>query len=274
MDLPLVRALSTVAEVLHGEIYSAPEAKQIYGDAGLKGGWMGYMASRAAPLGAVSAEVVAAVFYNFHDRLVRRSIPDAWTFASPERVLQARNELGRIAIERCVEGADPAEVAEAADLFEQAALAAAIEGRALFAANAALPWPEGAPMRLWHATTLLREHRGDGHNAVLLAEGIDRCECHLLAIAAEGTRDEDGHREHRGFTVEEWEAARQRLRARGLLDDAGAFTAEGRALKQHIEDRTDALAAQPYQAIGPEACARVLTLAPRIAPRRARLMPR
>jgi hypothetical protein len=34
--------------------------------------------------------------------------------------------------------------------------------------------------RLWHAATLLREHRGDGHIAALVIGGIGGTEAHVL----------------------------------------------------------------------------------------------
>src|SRR4051794_24377218 len=86
----LARLAWQAFEPYHAMIYFAPEAREAYSTAGLKGFWMGYFASRAAPLGPVSAEIVTATFYNFHPRMVRRAIPDAWRFSSPERVLNAR----------------------------------------------------------------------------------------------------------------------------------------------------------------------------------------
>jgi hypothetical protein len=45
--------------------------------------------------------------------------------------------------------------------------------------------------RLWHAATLLREHRGDGHNAALVAHGIGGTEAHVLMSLSLGTRAEE-----------------------------------------------------------------------------------
>ena len=59
-----------------------------------------------------------------------------------------------------------------ADLATRAALSAPTEGRALYAGLRTLDVPEEPVARLWHAATLLREHRGGGHNAALLAHGI------------------------------------------------------------------------------------------------------
>src|SRR5262245_62521799 len=104
---------------------------------------MGYFASRAAPLGPVPAEVVIAVFYNFHPDLVRRAIPDAWRYASPETILAARLDGVDRALRRLIgELIDSPMLGEAAKLAKAAATACELAGRPLLAANAALPWPD------------------------------------------------------------------------------------------------------------------------------------
>ena len=246
-------------EPIHAAVYFAPEAKEIYGEIGLKGYWMGYFATRSAAFGAASPEIIMATFYNFSERMVRRAIPDAWSFSNPEAVLAARYRLADLTTTRIFDGAPEAETGEAAHLAEAAARAARPEGRPLFAAHAALPWPDEPHLRLWHAATLLREHRGDGHVATLIANQIDGLEAHVIAAAA-GDIDLVTQKQHRGITDEEWDAAINRLRSRGLLDRSGAFTADGRALKESIEKRTDELALPPYAAIGEASCVRLLEL--------------
>ena len=81
-------------------IYVAPEAREAYAAAGLKGFWIGYFASRAAPLGAASAQLVAATFINSQERMLARVIPDAWRFSTPERVLEARLDAAERALRR------------------------------------------------------------------------------------------------------------------------------------------------------------------------------
>jgi len=143
-----------------------------------------------------------------------------------------------------------ADVTTAARLCRQAAAAVGIEGRALTAAHAALPWPDDDLGVLWHAATLLREHRGDGHVAALLTQEIDGCEAHVL-VAASGAVPADVLRPNRGWTEDEWEAAVERLRRRGLIDTSTlTLTDAGRAARQRVEDRTDTLALAPWAALG------------------------
>src|SRR5512146_1852104 len=231
----LPRAMWKALEPYHAMIYFSPVARAAYSEAGLKGYWMGYFASRSAAMGPVGPEVVAATFYNFHPRMVARAIPDAWRFSSPEQILNARYDSADAALRHllgdAVEG--PA-IEAAAELASTAASACDVAGRPLFAAHSAHPWPEAAHMRLWHATTLLREYRGDGHAAALLAGGIDGCEAHVTLVGT-GTVPREAIQPHRGWSDAEWEAAEARLRARGWLDDAGRLTRDGQNARQTVE---------------------------------------
>lgn len=259
--LSLPREMWKVLEPYHAMIYFAPEARTAYTEAGLKGFWMGYFASRAAALGPVGPEVVAAVFYNFHPRMVARAIPDAWSFSSPERVLSARYGAADIALRRLLRDAlEKPAIEEAASLAHVAVEACDVAGRPLFAAHSAIPWPEAPHMRLWHAATLLREYRGDGHVAALLAGGIDGCEAHVTLVGT-GEVPREAIQPHRGWSDAEWEAAAARLRARSWLDDAGRLTPAGRDARRWVEARTDALAARPWEALGVDGCARLRELA-------------
>ena len=167
------RAAHRVLEAVHTQIYFVPEAGEHYAAAGVPGGMRGYFASRSAALGRVPAEVVIATFYNFAPSAVRKAIPSAWEQSSPEAMLAARYAAVDAALRRLLPdaiGSD--ELTEAADIARDATSAAGIEGRPLFAAHAALEWPAEPHLQLWHAATLLREHRGDGHIAALVQAGL------------------------------------------------------------------------------------------------------
>jgi hypothetical protein len=228
---------------------------------GTRGYWMSYFAQRAAPLGAASPELITAVFYGFAPRLVARAVPDTWKVASPQRFLAVRLAAVDLALHRLL-GADvlqsPA-VAEAAELAREAALAAPTAGRPLGAANAALPWPDPPHLVLWHAQTILREQRGDGHVAALLTAGLDPVES-LALFAADIAMDPAWMRTRRGWTEDEWTAGVERLVARGLLDPGGALTAAGRTLRAEVEERTDALADPAVAALGDIGAARLTEL--------------
>ncbi|HET9291056.1 MAG TPA: hypothetical protein VFQ49_08235 [Actinomycetes bacterium] len=254
------RRMWQVLETLHMTVYFAPEPRDAYRRAGLRGGWMGYFASRSAAMGPVPAEVVMATFYNFHPRMVRRAIPDAWGFAPPERVLAARVEGADAALRRLLgRWVDGPEALAAASLARAAMEGQDPSGRPLFAAHAALPWPEPSHLALWHAATLYREFRGDAHVACLTAEGIDGLEAHVLAAGA-GQLPGAVLRQYRGWSDEEWAAAVERLGARGWVDPGGSLTKAGRAARDARERRTDDLAMPPWRRLGPGGCARLLDL--------------
>ena len=248
-------------EPIHDLIYFSPRRTEQADALGLRGYWMGYFAFRSAPLGAVPPAVVGATFFGFHRSRVRRALPDAWSYTTVEKALAARNATVDAAMTDLgpIEGLD-----EAAELAWQAASAADVSGRPLAAAHQAEPRSENPRIALWHATTVLREHRGDGHIAVLVARGIGPVEAHLIKSGA-GESDEATLKLHRGFPDDEWAAARAGLVERGWLDPEGRLTAVGAAEHEAIEAATDAAADQPWQAIGPAATARLRDLLDPIA---------
>ncbi|MCF7550341.1 hypothetical protein [Pseudonocardia sp. WMMC193] len=252
------RRMWRALEPLHAVTYFAPEAREAAEGLGLRGFWRGYFGQRAAPLGAAPAEVVTALFYNFAPGFVARSVPQIWAVAPPERLLEARLAAVDTALRRSLD-VDAPEVAEAADLARTAALSVSTAGRALAAANAALPWPDAPHLVLWHAQTILREQRGDGHVAALVAADIDPCEA-LVVFAAAQDIDPERLRERRGWTAEEWAAAQDRLARRGLVG-GGRLTPAGWTLSTDVEARTDTLADRAWQALGDARSARLQALA-------------
>lgn len=227
-------------EVVHDVVYFAPDTKARYEALGLKGYWMGYFASRSAPLGTPSPELVVATFHGFAPQMVRRALPDAWSLASRDDILQARLDLARdtLAPATQAEGADTARVAkELAAIVDGLNLA----GKPLAAAHAALARPDDDTGLLWWAASVIREYRGDCHIAVLTAAGLDGTSANTLAVAA-GLIGGD-QRTMRGWTEEEWTAGYAQLASRGWVDADGAITESGRAARQQIEDATDRVCA-------------------------------
>lgn len=254
------RRMWRALEPVHAVTYFAPEAQAQCEELGTNGYWESYFALRAAPLGAASPELVTALFYNFHPGLVAKVVPAVWSVATPERYLAVRLEAVDAALRRIL-GAEvlgSAAVAEAAGIVRDAALAAPTGGRALAAANAALDWPDVPHLTLWHAQTVLREHRGDGHVAALLTAGLDPVET-LVLFVADLELDAEWLRKRRGWSESEWAAATTRLVDRGLFDAAG-LTAPGRALRAEVEELTDYLAEAPWAAVGQARAERAVEL--------------
>ena len=279
------RRMWVLFEPVHVVSYFTPEARAAFEAAGLRGFWRGYFAGRAAPVGSTGAAPVIAAFFVFAPAMVSRAIPAVWELAAPQAALLAR-QAGAVAAIRRLLGlrADdaPAWLRAAADDLMAAASGLDQAGRTLAAANIALPVPQEPVARLWHAATLLREHRGDGHVAALVAADIDGAEALALRVGVDtaGGRAAaaDGHQGSgqvaaawgrarmqpaRGWTDAEWDGAVARLAGRGLLDDSGSATAAGLALHRHIERATDQAAARPWARLGAD---RAASLAAQLRP--------
>jgi len=251
-------------------IYFAPEATESYTRLGLRSE-AGYFASRSAAMGAVGADTVIATFFNFHPGLVREAIPSAWDAAPPAAVLGARLDAADAALRRMLgDAVDSAEMARAAGLARSAAerAAARYEGRPLFAAHAGLPWPDRPHLVLWHAQTLLREFRGDGHIAALVQHDLDPVEALVLHLAT-GDLPEAFLRATRGWPDDDWEAGVDRLVARGLVTRVEpseahraslVLTDDGTTLRQGIEEETDRSAVHAYEDLGEAGCAELRAL--------------
>ncbi|GAB5898855.1 hypothetical protein OKHIL_46640 [Mycolicibacterium mageritense] len=195
----------------------------------------------------VAPEVVTAVFYNFTPERVAKALPAAWDIAPPATLLTTRQESAVAALRRSgVTDSDATRTA--AQLAAKAARTAPLDGRPLYAANRALEWPDEPLATLWHAVTLLREHRGDAHVAVLTSEGISGRECNVLHAAA-GRVPREMIMRSRDYDEEQWAHHVDRLRQRGWLDADGELTQAGRDVKQTVEDRTDALALSALDAL-------------------------
>lgn len=268
-NLREVRRCYSAHHPVHAAYYFAPEHDACYRRIGLDAGPMAYVAGRAAPMGVVGAGVVSAAFVNFHPDLIASIAPAVWHRASPEVILRTRLDIVDSCLTRLL-GAPAvasAEMSEAAELAVRAAAAGQRQSRPMFSANADLPLPEQAHLRFWQAITMLREHRGDGHAAVLLAAELDGIEA-LVTDTATGTNWKPHFlQQRRGWTEADWSAAQLRLCERGILDQAGELTERGFALRRDIEAETDRLDSHPYRVLGSAGTRRLTELAGAFAKR-------
>ena len=245
--------------VFHNISYYAPEMKS-FADVGLPEYWRAYMAYRSAPMGQVSPSVVTATFYNFAPRVVAAAVPSAWDGLTPQGAIDLRDQSIDAALRRALGSlAGENTVLEAADLALRGIDGTDCAARPLFGAHTELPVPDEPHLRLWHAATLWREHRGDGHNLALAAADINGIECHVL-LAAKGVGGQEIIEQIRGWTPDEWSEAQTRLVDRDLLGPDGSFTPAGEALRVEIEEHTDRLAAEPRERLGPEGSDRLVEL--------------
>ncbi|MEU8841725.1 hypothetical protein AB0D97_21740 [Streptomyces roseus] len=247
---------------LHATIYFSPDLGKEFAALGVTERPAVNLASRSAAMGAVGPGTVTATFYNYRHDFVARHLPAVWDTITPEQALDARlraadSTLRRLLGEEAIASPD---LAEAADLALRAAEGCTRHARPLYAAHADLPVPEEPHLRLWHATTLLREHRGDGHLAALLLAGLDPLEALVSHTATGRGMTPKWIKAIRGWEQSDLDAAADRLRERGILDAEGELTEEGRAVRERLEADTDRLDAAPYEHLGAEGLARLAEL--------------
>ncbi|KAF4406324.1 SCO6745 family protein [Streptomyces lycii] len=248
---------------LHSALYFSPEFTRDFAEAGLDGFAPAYFAARSAPMGAVGPGTVTATFYVFKHELIARHVPGVWEKASPRDVLGIRlravdRMLRRLLGDAAVESP---EMAEAAALAQRAAEACGRHSRPLYASQADLPVPGEPHLAFWHAATLLREHRGDGHVSVLADAELDPLEALVSHSASGKGMTPKWMLQTRGWTEDEWHAAQDRLRARGLLDADGELTEAGTELRKRLETETDRLDRAPYEHLGAAGVQRLTELA-------------
>lgn len=232
--------------------YTADEPNETMFALGFTSYWDTYFAGRAAPLGLVPAEVVDALFYSFAPGEVARHIPKVWGTTTPEAAIAARQEGCVRALRRILgDRVERPEFTRAVELLTRAATSAPVEGRPMYAALRALPLPDDEVARLFHAASLLREHRGDGHIAALMVEGVGGLEAHVLLALDMGMPAERFGRIHH-LPAAQLAAVVGGLRDRGLIGEDGWLSETGRAVKQRVEDHTDDLAAKPYECLDPD----------------------
>ncbi|MEV0623030.1 hypothetical protein AB0I81_57600 [Nonomuraea sp. NPDC050404] len=254
----LARQMWHQIEPVHATLYFSPQAFERAANLGydVESRWPSYFAWRTAPLGAAGPSLVSATYYSFSPAMIARYVPAIWATATPGQVLDARREAVDRMLSPWLGGVS--ELEEAAELAVRAAESIDLPHRPLAAANLDLPWPDEPHLALWQAYTVLREHRGDGHLTALRAAGLDGCEA-LVSFASIGAAPVENFA-GRGWSTEEWSAARERLAGRGLVDADGLATPAGHALREQVERLTDELAAGPWRALGEASAARLAEL--------------
>jgi len=232
-------------EPVHAVAYFAPHTREAFERAGVRGFWRTYLAGRAAPLGRTGPGPVHAAFQGFSHEMVARAVPSVWDLIEPEEAWHTRTEACATSVAQSCDGIGSDELVRAADVLRRVALALDPVGRPFFAAHLDLSWPNDVHAGVWHACTLLREHRGDGYVAACVVHDVTALDLMLIAEHT-GTVPAGHAADNRGWPPDAIDAAAESLRSRGLLDGDGTPTTDAIALRALIESTTDRLATRPW----------------------------
>jgi Helix-turn-helix family len=242
----VARRNSRSVQTTIGWIFWDPGAVARYEALGLPGP-LGYIAARAAPLAPAGSDAVTAAFGSISPAAIRLAFDMAGDFTP---FWDARNEavsegLRQYAPDICtpLEQLGPA-------LWDVVARLPAV-GRVFFGAHLRMARPDDPLLSGWHAVNCVREWRGDTHWVLVAAAGLTGIEASILHNAWLGY-ERDWLPRSRGSADDEIAAAWEALEHRGLAIN-GAVSTDGIALRQRLEDDTDALTTSVWQLLGLEA---------------------
>ena len=205
----------------------------------------GYAWGRAAALGEPAPAVVVSSFAVFEPALISGVYEAGRAACGRDQVLSTRFHATTVSLTGVLDGVD---VSGAAARLRNAALDLDRSGRPLYAGLAEIPLSDDPVEMLWRSAELIREHRGDGHIAACVAEGLDPIAMNVLTELWVGFPLGE-YSGTRGWAPEAIEATAETLRGDGLLD-GDRLSAQGRTLRDHIEHATDRAQAQLVARLG------------------------
>jgi hypothetical protein len=243
------RTLAATIEPMTGQVYFSPECHERYEALGFGGSpttindvampdGVAYFCSRGSSLGQVPGQVVAAAFGVFNPAVVTPLVAQGWTLTDATTISAARTAGATDQLRRVL-GDRPDGIERATVLLTRASDGLRPEGRPLFAGLLGLGLPGDPIGDAWRLADRLREYRGDVHIAAWTGAGFDATEIGLLSELYWGLPMKSYVRS-RAWSDADLDQAEARLVERGLVAD-GAFTDEGRAVREQIELHTDAM---------------------------------
>jgi len=248
----IARQMWEATERYHQLCYWAPEVREEGSRAGLKGFWMNYFATRVAPLGPVNPKAVESLFFYYAPQRIERAIPDAWSYATPEAIIEARyrgmdqalkRELGPLV--------ESEELLRAAEIIKSVVQNVDGTGRTLFTGWSSLPWPNEPHLALWHGCTALREHRSGCHLMALALVGLDGPQSVITQVAVDEAPAEWIQHEA-GWSDDDVATATVELRETGWLDEQDKATDACYEGRRRIEELTDQMNEQHWMRLGAE----------------------
>lgn len=220
----------------------------------------GYVCGRAAALGEPSAGVVVATFGVFEPSFLTAIYEQGRTAVSRTEVLAAREAGAVESLTRIVGETD--DIRTAGDALLEATGGVDATARPLFSGLRGLSVPTSMLGRLWRGAELVREHRGDGHLAACIGEGLDPLE---MSVLTELWLDYPvgAYSSSRGYGPDAISVAQARLTARGWIE-GDTLSPAGRSARDLIEVVTDRSQQALVEALGSRLDA-VVTTAERVS---------
>lgn len=209
----------------------------------------GYAWGRAAALGEPTPGVVVSSFAVFEPSLIGGVYEVGRAVCNRDQLLATRFEATTASLTAVLDGAD-GDVAGTAARLRDAALGLDQAGRPLYAGLAGIPLSDDPIEMLWRSAEMIREHRGDSHIAACVAAGLDPIAMSVLTELWVGF-ELGQYSGSRGWAPEAIASCTERLQADGLLDGE-QLSAAGHALRDGIEDATDAAQAELVARLGPD----------------------
>lgn len=254
------RRLAAALEPFAGQVYFSPECHAEYeklgfqpspGKVGEPGVAMpdgpAYFTSRGSVMGQVPGELIASAFAVFNPAAVVPSVAFGWSLTDAPTICAARDRGAIAQLERIL-GEKPDGIDDVGNLLETACEPLRPEGRPLYAGLLSQPIPESPLGRAWRYADMLREYRGDAHTAAWTSAGYDATEIGLASELYWGL-PMGSYVRTRAWSDEQLEAAKDRMRSRGIVEGDG-FSAAGRDSREQVEVATDGAMRTAIDALG------------------------
>ncbi|MEQ8841888.1 MAG: hypothetical protein RIB98_12985 [Acidimicrobiales bacterium] len=246
----LAQRASRASHDLVGWIFFDPTAVAAYAELGVPDGAGYYAATRFGPLAGGGNDAVAATAYSINGVFLAMAMDLMRAHTDAESAMLVRDA-------RVIAGLDEISPAIAGGLGPFAEPAWEVVdslhngARVLFAAHRDRPerHPTTPALSAWLAINCLREWRGDSHWALCAAADLDAAEVGLLHNAMVEYDDAEWIARSRGSDDAAIEKGWTRLAEKGLVD-GHTITARGREFRADIEQRTDEICGQMWQAFG------------------------
>jgi hypothetical protein len=186
----------------------------------------------------------------FNPEAVVPAVAYGWTLTDAPTICAARTR-GAVAQLTRILGDEPEGVKRVIELLSRCCDVLRPEGRPLYAGLRSLGMPGDPVGDMWRHADMLREYRGDEHNAAWTSAGTDATEISLLTEAWWGL-PMGSYSRTRAWSDDQMAAAKDRLRSKGWLD-GDAITDAGRTFREGIETRTDEAMTHVVDALGDDA---------------------